>query len=372
MQNHQSKFILPDSLYFSAHSLGPHVSDSPRSKKFFDSWKEVAGDQVWTKWLNFMEDFRELVAFWTQTQSKFICPQPSASMALSQIIHSLPSPHPSRNKILFHQKDFPTIGYVISRAQRLGYAAYMIPESEPIHAPETWRKWITEEVSLCHMTHVTSHTSEQLNIKEINEICHRKGVLSVCDLAQSLIIKKVALEDWKIDFAIGSTIKWGCGGPGAGFLYCSEPMLKLCDPSIVGWFSHANPFEHDITNFEFAKDALKFLGGTPSILPMAIASDSLSTLKKIGSQEIRDHNQELLGQMIEISESHHITVISPKLEDFRGGTLILNLPQLSLASAVAEKIEINQTPKGHWRISPHIYNSITEVETLFSMIKKYT
>ena len=46
-----------------------------------------------------------------------------------------------------------------------------------------------------------------------------------------------------VDFAVGGSVKWLCGGPGAGYLYVRPDLIGELRPSIVGWAGHASPFE---------------------------------------------------------------------------------------------------------------------------------
>ena len=56
----------------------------------------------------------------------------------------------------------------------------------------------------------------------------------------------------------------------------------------VGWFSHAQPFEFDIHNFEYAEGAARFSGGTPSIAPFAGACASHALLSGKASEKLQE------------------------------------------------------------------------------------
>ena len=51
------------------------------------------------------------------------------------------------------------------------------------------------------------------------------------------------LEGWHADFAVGGSVKWLCGGPGAGYLYVRPDLAATLEPALVGWAAHDAPFE---------------------------------------------------------------------------------------------------------------------------------
>jgi kynureninase len=69
-------------------------------------------------------------------------------------------------------------------------------------------------------------------------------------------------------------------------------------PSDVGWFSHADPFEFDIHHFEYASDARRFWGGTPTVVPYVAAAASLRLMAGIGVPAIHAHNRRLIDAFL--------------------------------------------------------------------------
>jgi selenocysteine lyase/cysteine desulfurase len=167
---------------------------------------------------------------------------------------------------------------------------------------------------------------------------------------------------------IGSSVKWLCSGPGAAYLWVNSKQLSSCSPKDVGWFSHDNPFEFDIHNFRYNASALKFWGGTPSIAPYAIATHSINYFEKIGIDNIRKHNQNLIDK---VANELNNEFVSPREESCRNGTMILNFGanQESLLRAIKKNnISVDLRNQGI-RVSPHIYNDETDINHLLSTIK---
>jgi selenocysteine lyase/cysteine desulfurase len=131
-------------------------------------------------------------------------------------------------------------------------------------------------------------------VAEIAKLCREREILCVVDVAQSAGILPLDLRGVGVDVALGSCIKWLCGGPGAGFLWIRRELAEELEPIDVGWFSHEDPFEMDIHSFRYASGAARFWGGTPSVAPFVIAAASLRHIHALGVEAIRAHNRRLV------------------------------------------------------------------------------
>ena len=100
---------------------------------------------------------------------------------------------------------------------------YVNPQSVIWQNVETdyWKKYLKDDVWLAHITHASSHTGELFPVKEISQLCRKRKIISVLDLAQSVGIKNINLSEIDCDFALISSVKWLFSGPGACFLWLS-------------------------------------------------------------------------------------------------------------------------------------------------------
>jgi kynureninase len=153
------------------------------------------------------------------------------------------------------------MGFVLQQAARHGYGLRALTNDLDTLDPSVWDDHLGEEVCLVLITHLQSNTGRQVPVAEICAAAHAKGISTIVDIAQPVGVIPMDLEAWRADFALGSCVKWLCGGPGAGFPWIDAERLAECEPADVGWFSHENPFEFDIHDFRYAGDALRFWGG---------------------------------------------------------------------------------------------------------------
>ncbi len=366
---HKTAFVPAEGIYLLNHSVGrpPVTSREAFSKGFMDAW-ELAGEDVWPRWLEGIDQFRLALGLLLNSDSQYFCPQVNVSSTLSKILYSLPVQE-NRRTIVYTQQDFPSIGFVLQQAQKAGYRLRVIPDSVDLLDAGNWAAYLSSDVALALITHVHSNTGKQVPVAEITGLTRARGVVSIIDICQSVGCVPIDLQAWQADIAMGSCVKWLCGGPGAGFLWVHPDQLNRCEPIDVGWFSHENPFEFDIDNFCYAGDALRFWGGTPSVQPFVTATNSINLLNEIGIDIIRDHNVQLTQLLADAVEPEH--VVTPAQSHQRGGTMALSYAQdqlQALSNRLRNEGILFDLRSTGVRLSPHIYNDAAEIERVIECL----
>ena len=84
-----------------------------------------------------------------------------------------------------------------------------------------------------------------------------------------------------MDFATGGSVKWLCGGPGAGYLYVRPDLQQQLQPKTTGWMAHEEPFAFD-TELRYAPDIRRFLHGSPAIPALYAAQSGYKIINEIG------------------------------------------------------------------------------------------
>ncbi len=363
--NLREHFLYDEGIYLLSHSVGLPPADTLEAwqSQFLKPWQGATEDN-WPAWLSVIDGFRGAVAALLGGQAADICPQVNLSSALTKIVGSL-SVAKERAGVLCSEEDFPSMGFVLQQACAQGQTVSYLSADRDLQDLQVWHDILSADIGIALITHVQSNTGRQLPVAEITRLCRERGISSVVDVAQSAGVVPIDLNQWHADFVIGSCVKWLCGGPGAGFLWVSPDVLIQCEPKDVGWFSHEVPFEFDIHNFRYARDATRFLGGTPSVQPFAIATNSLATLNRVGIKQIREHNLALSDQLLHgVSDEN---CVSPRDTALRGGTVVLQYPEEQL-QRIAKNLQVEEVAfdlrSTGMRLSPHIYNDREEIEAV--------
>lgn len=322
MKDHRSLFHVPGpGPYVLTHSADclPRSAAEALHTRYLEPWQNRGGE-AWGAWLDAVEAFRIALAALLGGAAPQWCPQVNVSSALTKLLGALPTPDPARAVWLLHEDCFPSMGFVLQRAARLGHQLRILPREQDPGLLATWEHAFAPDVRGVLLSHVHSNTGRVAPVEDVAQQCRERDVLCVVDVAQSAGILPWSVEGLGADAVLGSCIKWLCGGPGAGFLWLRPDLCAQLEPIDVGWFSHSDPFEFDIHHFEPAADARRFWGGTPDVAPFVVAAQSLRELRSVGVPTIFEHNRRLTGLFSEALPSRWRAEIRT---DGYGGTLCM-------------------------------------------------
>jgi len=259
------------------------------------------------------------------------------------------------------------------RAKRDGFVVKSLPV--PIPAPSAeklladFERALTPRTRVIAITHVTSTTGIQYPAREIAALGRRRGIYVHVDGAQSFGALDINLGDMGCDSYSASAHKWLMGPLEAGILWVRNERIPEIWPSIVtaGWSDHlkgARKFEvfgqrddPRVVALEAAVDFINLIG-MPAVEARVTA---LATRAKV--------------QLAEIPAVVLKTNLEPKLS---GGVVkfhLNNLPTKRAYDTLWEKhrVAIAMTASGDaegLRFSPHIYNSMEEVDRAVAAVKE--
>ncbi len=331
--------------YLLSHSAGllPTAARGEFEAHFFTPWAAKPGES-WPLWLNAIDNFRSALASLLGGRMADYCPQPNVSAGLFALLSGL-TLEKGRDKVVVSAHAFPSLGFVAQQAERLGFCFELL-EGDPADIT-IWDAALTPDVAVVLVMHVHSNTSVVSPVTEIADLARARGIFSIIDVAQSAGILPIDVGAWRADALIGSCLKWLCGGPGAGFLWCPHDLKPLN----VGWFSHENPFEFDIRDFRYAPDARRFWGGTPSVASCVLATTGIRTITGIGIETILRHNRALIARF------------DPSDRSGKGGTLCYKPAEIekTMAALTATGCRFDRRDDT-LRLSFHIYNTESDAD----------
>ncbi len=356
------RFVTHDASYLLSHSVGLPVRGTRAAiDEYIGVWEADPAD-AWPRWLDTIDGFRQELAGLLGGDAASICPQSNVSSGLTKVLDALrPSFGRSVPRLLLTEAAFPSLGYVCEHS---GYEVRYIGSDQRTLDPDVWAKHLTSDIDVVLVTHVHSNTGELVPAADIARIARDRGVVSIVDVAQSVGIIPIDVGGWDADVLVGSCVKWLSGGPGAGWIWVDPAMIDRCRPNDVGWFSHEDPFEFDIHRFRYAPDALRFWGGSPTVLPFVVARAAIATIAEIGVDTIRNANLALGDLLIERLDGH---VVSPVAADQRSGTCIVAGDEALVDALLREGIEVDHRASGI-RISPHVHTARADIERTAALI----
>ena len=344
--------------YLLSHSVGclPRAARARLESDLIGPWA-TEGSDGWGSWLAAIEAFRGAVARLIGGEVAEICPQPSVSAALGNILSGLKR-EPGRNVLLASAHAFASIGFAMRQLGALGFRLELIPEDRDPVDPQVWAAALGPHVAAIVPMHVHSNSGLVSPMAEIAALARAAGAVSVVDACQAVGIIPVAPREWGVDALIGSSVKWLCGGPGAGFLWVRRELIGEFEPVNAGWFSHENPFEFDIRDFRYANDARRFWGGTPAPAPCTFAASGIETVLGIGQDAILTANRAPIATAGEAAETAFDMT-------GRGGTLCLTGEDPEAAEAALRGLGCRLDRRGRiLRLSFNVWNDAEQARAI--------
>jgi kynureninase len=260
----------------------------------------------------------------------------------------------ARNRIVYEEANFPSVRYLYQAKPEL--------EVVTCESDQEITAAIDERTLLVPISHVLFKNAEIQAIEPIIARAHEAGAYVVLDCYQSAGVVPFDVTALDVDFAVGGSVKWLCGGPGAGWLYVRPDLAERLEPTFVGWQGHARPFAFE-PELEYAAGARRFLTGTPNVPALYAATAGYDVIEEVGVDRIRARSLELTQLLMDELERAGFEVGNPREERRRGGTVLVRTPDhAAVHRELGERgIICDFRPDAGVRIGPHFYNTEDEL-----------
>ena len=269
--------------------------------------------------------------------------------------------HPRRNRVVYERANFPSVRYLY-QAQPDLEVVVCEDDSAIVDA-------IDERTLLVPISHVLFKTAEIQDVEPIVLRAHEVGAYVILDCYQSAGIVPLDVTELDVDFAVGGSVKWLCGGPGNGWLYVRPDLSERLRPTFTGWQAHERPFGFE-EEMEYASGAAGFLTGTPNVPAHYAATAGYDLIEEIGVERIRANSLRQTQLLIDLADEAGFDVRSPRDPARRGGTVTVRVPEFAAVyrELMERQILCDFRPDAGIRLGPHYFNSDDELRFVIAQI----
>ena len=376
IDRHRSEFpTLASGIHLLSHSLGP-VPRSARESMiaYCDAWEKHTSEDAWaTSWWELSRRVGDRIARILGGAPGSVQIQPNASIGLATVASCFDFKTSRRNRVVTTSLDFPSMEYIWDAQRHIGARVEVVKSDDGISIPlERILDAIDEETALVAIAHTSYRSSSRVNAHAIVEHAHAKGAHVLLDVYQSAGVVPLNATDWNVDFLIGGTIKWLCGGPACGYLYVRPDLQRDLQPRLTGWVAHDSPFDFAHAPMRYAGSVRRFAQGTPSIPALYSAMPGLDIIESVGLETIASESRRRTDRMIEFARARGWTLNTPLEPERRGGSLMIGVTDgPGMVERLAEKrVFVDCRPKSGLRVSPHFFNTDEEVEEALETMAK--
>ena len=364
---------LASGIHLLSHSLGPVPRATRQSMlAYYDAWEQHTSEDAWANsWWEMSSAVGDRIANILGGDAGSVQIQPNASIALSSIASCFDFTSSKRNKIVASTLDFPSMQYILDAQTPIGARVEIVPSDDGIVIPlERILDAIDRQTALVALSHVSFRSSYRVDVEAIVERAHQHGALVLLDVYQSAGAVELKARDWEVDFLIGGTIKWLCGGPACGYLYVRPALQRDLQPRLTGWVAHTAPFDFAPPPMRYDHSVRRFAQGTPSIPALYSVLPGLQIVEEVGVETIRAESVRRTEFMIDFALERGWKVNSPRDVNQRGGSVMIYVADgPAMVKRLAErKVFVDCRPGVGLRMSAHFFNTDEEVEEAMEIL----
>jgi kynureninase len=350
--------ILEHTTYLINHSLGAMpAAVEERLREYAQTWA-TRGIRAWAEgWWTMPLTVGDQIGRIIGAPPGTVCMHQNVSIAESIVLSCFAEPG-KRNRIVYERENFPSVRYVYE-AQR-GLDVVVCESGDAVVDA------IDERTLLVPVQHVVYNSAEIQDVEAIVARAHDAGAHVVLDAYQSAGTVPLDVTALGVDFAVGGSVKWLCGGPGNGWLYVRPDLIPQLEPSVTGWQAHARPFAFE-PDLEYAEGIARFLTGTPNVPALYAATPGYDLIERIGVERIRSNSLRQTQLLIDLAEARGFEIRTPREPDRRGGAVIVHVPDFEAVHKELSERQIlcDFRPDAGIRLGPHYFT--TDEELVFAI-----
>jgi cysteine desulfurase/selenocysteine lyase len=261
--------------------------------------------------------------------------------------------------------------------------------SSPFPTADWLRENLPSKTKVFIISHVAFESGRKVNLVEIGKLMRERDILFIVDVTQSLggmPIKKEELQF--IDVMVCSCYKWMLGPYGTAFAYFSSKALNQIKHRQVNWLTSINSKNLgnllDYSTIPLPGARRFDRGQTPNMLANSCLEASLDFFFEVGLDRISQHNSDLRDYFLNHFPNKKFQILCQQ-EDRKNYSNILalqfkgtdhlnaiisnanNAPNTLMQQLRAHNIDAS-IREGSLRISFHIFNTHSQVETLLEAL----
>ena len=254
---------------------------------------------------------------------------------------------------------------------RYGVETRMVPEKDGIIHLQDLIDTIDDRTRVVTISHVEFASGYRNDITAIGQICQQRDIWFVVDAIQSLGAIMVDVKKSKIDILAADGHKWMLAPEGAAVFYCSDNKRDRLINTNLGWAGVVNPrdfLDYDITQ---KPDATRFEEGSYNTTGIYGLNAAINLLKQIKIQNIENRILDLTNKLIIGLEQKGYRVVTSKSKFDRAGIVIFesNSYTPTLLFNLLQDNNVIAAERGNGiRISPHFYNTESEIQQLLNIL----
>jgi selenocysteine lyase/cysteine desulfurase len=277
--------------------------------------------------------------------------------------------------VLASDKEFPANVYPWMLLKDSGVTLELAPTT-----PEGWpdeagllNRLSDPRVRVLAVSLVQFSNGYTVDLARLSAATRASDTYLVVDAIQGVGQLPVDVKKTPVDILACGAQKWLLSPWGSGFVYVRRELVRQLSPSITGWMAFEGT--EDFTRLTEYRDTLRgdarrFELITLPYQDFAGMNASVGLLLSVGIQRIAEHLQALHAPVLDWAARHGVRVVSPRAEQ-GSGILCVQPPDVGEAFRRLKGARvISSMREGAIRLSPHLYNTVEEMERVVDILEE--
>lgn len=389
--------------YFDHAAVAPLPCSAREAIKQYATDAADHGDALWLDWSAQVEGLRKQAATLLNAQPSEIALLNNTTQGINIVAEGFP--WREGENVVIPENEFPSNILPWQNLVRRGVEVRAVPVGDSTAAgdsntevcevadgrvtAEMLERFIDDRTRLIALSWVGFASGFRVDIDEIVEMAHSKGVFVLLDAIQGLGAFPLDVASTGVDFVCADGHKWMLGPEGAAIFYCRQEHLVRLEPVSIGWNSLSKgAFDAKWTDdyrSRLKHDAARYEGGTTNMAGMLGFKQSLQVLMELGLNDQPSAIEASILQNVaeldaELSHAEFI-VLRPDRPQNRSGIIgiqlmhrgdVLDPKQLWAARKhlLDQKI-VTSVRAGRLRVATHAYNNRDDIQRLTEGLKEF-
>ena len=277
------------------------------------------------------------------------------------------------NEILLLENEYPSNVYPWEHWKTKGISLKFIElKNTPEKFLENFKSNLNKKTKVVSISAVHWCTGMPLPLKEIGELCKNNGILFIVDGAQGVGHVDIDVKNWNIDAMAFSAWKWLLGPLGLGVLVIKKAALDKINYVFKGTSSINNHYNYLPYSDDIKNNAERYIYSTPNFNDWIYFDTILKFLNEIGFEKVMKRIYELSDYLSSKLKNEGFLLDKDNFSKYKTGIITAKKNGMDTKKAVgflSENKIIATERFGKIRFSPHIYNSIEQLDRVVEVLK---
>ncbi len=296
----------------------------------------------------------------------------NASEGLQTIIFGLPLE--KGDEVVLSKYDYPHLIDAWKQRElrdgiKLVWVDLQLPSEDENYLVTAFNSLFSSKTKLVNLTHIINWNGQIIPVKKIAEVAAKAGIQTLVDAAHSFALLPEKLNDYHCDYLVASLHKWMYAPLGTGLLYIKKERIKDLYPL----FANSKPQSDSMDKFTH-------MGTRPMYFDHAI-NQAISFNDKIGYEKklarLKFLKNYWMQQVQAVKGVQFQTAVDNNWSTAMANVCIegvesYKLDQFLYGNYHIHSVSINREKIASVRITPNIFTSLKELDTLAEGIEAFT